>query len=164
MIKQWLSDLSRAFPLHAHAHVHCGHACLDRAALPEKFSCPKKVALAVPLVVPESWCMTPEILGEVIREFIEKVGRVPYDWGQVWPLPELFQPLTELGNKVYAVWFGFETMGEALDVKSKFDATDTTVDIWTEAEEQSLRRYLEQTEGNAYPFDKTSGQSSKAIY
>ena len=139
------------------------HVSQERAAAPKKFSRPKKITLAAPLIFPESLSLTPEFLGQIISGHIEVTGTVPVDWGYVWPVPELYQPMTESGGKLYGIWFGFDTMEEALAVQSKFDAIGSNVDVWTDAEEQSLRRYLEQTEGNACPFYKT-GESSEAIY
>jgi hypothetical protein len=139
------------------------HVSQERAAAPKKFSRPKKITLAAPLIFPESLSLTPEFLGQIISGYIEVTGTVPVDWGYVWPVPELYQPMTESGGKLYGIWFGFDTMEEALAVKSKFDAIDPNVDVWTDAEEQSLRRYLEEEGGKACPFDKT-GQSSEAIY
>jgi len=138
-------------------HKRRRHVRQDKAAARAR---PMKVILARPLIFPESLHITPEFLGGVIRAHIEATGSVPFDWGQVWPVPELYESLTESGDKLYGLWFEFDTMVEALAVKSKFESH---VDIWTEAEEQSLRRYLEQNEGNACPIHK-NGESSEAIY
>ena len=162
MKKSSLSDSKAEIRLHGCKRCEDVHG--DGAVLSEKFLHSKKpVTLAVPLIFPDSLDPTPEFLGALIREYIGLTGIVPFDWGYVWPVPERYQSTTESGGKLYGIWFGFDTMEEALAIKSKLDPIESHVDVWTETEEQNLRRYLERTEGNACPISKT-GESSEAIY
>jgi hypothetical protein len=144
----------------------CGHGgsqegSSDRAALPEKFSYPKKpVTLAVPVIFSRCHCTIEELLGDAIRQYIELTGIVPFDW-EPMPVPPCFQSQMKPGDRFYVVWFGFDTLDEAHAVKAKFSAIERAVDITTEAEERkSMRRYLELVEeqtGDRPTYDAEDG-------
>jgi hypothetical protein len=125
------------------------HAHLDRATVPPKFSYPKKpVTMAVPVIFTKCNCTTAELLGDAIRQYIELTGIDPFDWEHISPVPEAYQSWMKRPDDVfYAVYFGFDTMEDALAVKAKFNAINRYVIITTEAEErEDLRRYFEQVE------------------
>jgi hypothetical protein len=130
-------------------HEHCEHARFDRAAVPPKFSYPKKpITLTVPVMFTKCCCTTAELLGDAIREYVELTGIVPFDWEQISPVPEAYQSLLKRpDDKFYAVHFGFDAIEEALTVKAKFEAINRYVIVTTEEEErEDLRRHFEQIE------------------
>jgi hypothetical protein len=147
MTKRWLSGLSKKFRLRG--HERCEHARLDRAAVPEKFSYPKKPnTLTVPVMFPKCRCTTAELLGDAIRQYVELTEIDPFDWERISPVPETFQShMRRPDDKFYAVHFGFDTIEEAMTVKAKFEAINRYVIITTKEEErENLRRYFEQIE------------------
>jgi hypothetical protein len=125
------------------------HARLDRVALPPKFSYRKKpFTLTVPVLFTKCCCTTAELLGDAIRQYIELTGIAPFDWEHISPVPEAYQSWMKRPDDVfYGVYFGFDTMDDALAAKANFDAINRYVIITTEAEErEALRRYGEQIE------------------
>src|SRR5262249_35669478 len=101
----------------------CEHARADGAAVPEKFSYPKKsVTLAVPGLFPKCHCTREERLGGAIRQYTELAGIVPYDW-EYSPVPEAYQSRMTGPDDEFAVfYFGLDTMEEARAVEAKFNA------------------------------------------
>ena len=147
MKKDSLSDRKAAIRLFG--RERCQHGFLDRAALPPKFSYPKKsITMAVPVLFTKCNCDWAELLGDAIRQYTELAGIVPFDWEQISPVPEAFQSaMRRPDDKFSVVYLGFDTMGEALEVKAKFTAIKRHVDIWTEEEErEDLRHYFERIE------------------
>jgi hypothetical protein len=147
MKKHSLSNRKAAIRLFG--RERCQHDRLDRAALPPKFSYPKKpITLAVPVMFTKCCCTPAQLLGDAIREYVELTGIVPFDWEQISPVPEAFQSaMRRPDDKFCFVYFGFDTTQEALEVEAKFTAINRRVDIWTEEEErEDLRRYFEQVE------------------
>jgi hypothetical protein len=127
----------------------CEHGGRDIAAVPEKFSYPKKpITLAVPGLFTKCRCTPAERLGGAIRQYTELTRIVPFDWEYFSPVPEAYQSLTQRSDDEFCTFlFGFDTMEEALAVKAKFAAINRHVDVWTEEEErEDLRRYFEQVE------------------
>ena len=125
------------------------HARADRAAVPEKFSYPKKsVTLAVPKLFTKCHCTPEERLGGAIHDYTELTGIPPFDWEYVSPVPEAYQSrMTRPDDEFCVFYFGFDTMDEALEVKAKFNAINRHVVIRTEEEErENLRRHFEQIE------------------
>jgi hypothetical protein len=141
-----MSDREMKRPLRNAAGCH--ESISDRAALPEKFSYPKKpVTLAVPVIFSKCHCTIEELLGDAIRQYVELTGINPFDWEHMQPVPLRFQSHMKPGDKFYVVWFGFDTLDEAHAVRAEFDAINRHVEITTEAEErESIRRYLELVE------------------
>jgi hypothetical protein len=130
-----MSDNKMKLQLCSHGGSYEGSS--DRAALPDKFSYPKKpVTLAVPVIFSRCHCTIEELLGDAIRQYVELAGIVPFDWEQMDPVPLAFLPQMNPGDKFYVVWFGFDTLDEAHAVKAKFEAIKRPVDITTEAEER----------------------------
>jgi hypothetical protein len=107
-----------------------------RATVPEKFSYPEKpITLHVPVIFTKSLGSTEEQLGDAICHFTELAGIVPYNWEHITSVPEAHQSkLKSPDDKLYLVWFGFDTMDEASAVKAKFDAVNRYVVITDEAE------------------------------
>jgi hypothetical protein len=141
MSKLKLKNRSRS-----HRRRHWGD--IDRAAVPPKFSYPKKpVTLAVPVIFTKCCCTTAQLLGDAIRQYVKLTGIVPYDWDRILPAPERFRVQMKPGDKYYLVWFGFDTMEEAEAAKAKFNAINRAADIWTEVEErEACRRHMEKLE------------------
>jgi hypothetical protein len=104
--------------------------------------------MAVPVLFTKCNCTTVELLGDAIRQYTELAGIGPFDWEQISPVSEAFQSqMRRPDDKLYVVYLGFDTIGEAREVKAKFNAINRHVDIWTEEEErEDLRRYFEQVE------------------
>ena len=127
----------------------CQHTRQGRAAVPERFSYPKKpVTLSVPVIFTQCRCTTVELLGDAIRQYIELAGIVPFDWEQISPVPEAYQSqMRTPDDEFYIVYFGFDTMDAAMAVKAKFEAIKRHVVVRTEAEEREIvRQFLEQAE------------------
>ncbi len=146
MTKYALSNLKRAARLRG--RDRCQHARPDRAAVPEKFSYPRKpVTMGVPVIFRKCCCTTAELLGDAIRQYTEMTGIAPFDWEHISPAPEAYQWQMMRDDKFYVVSHGFDTMVEAMAAKAKFDAINRHVNIWTEGEErENLRRHFEQIE------------------
>jgi hypothetical protein len=104
--------------------------------------------MAVPVLFTKCCRTTTKLLSDAIRQYTEFTGIVPFDWERISPVPEGFQSqMKRPDDKLYVVYFGFDTMEKALVAKSKFDAIKRHVDVWTEFEEhERLRRYLEEIE------------------
>jgi hypothetical protein len=130
MTKRSMNDLNTP---QLREHDRCQHARQGRAAVPEKFSYPKKpVTICVPVIYTPCRYTTEERLGDTIRYFSELAGFVPFDWEHISPA-------------VYVVYFGFDTVDAAVAVQAKFEANECPVIILTEAEEREIiRRHLEQ--------------------
>jgi hypothetical protein len=146
MKKQSLSD--RKAEIRLHGRERCQHAGLDGAAVPEKFPYPKKpITLVVPGFFTKCHCTPAERLAGAIRNYTALTGIVPFDW-DFSPPPEAYQSrMTTPDDEFCVFFFGFDTMKEALAVKTKFNAINRHVDIWTEEEErENLRRHFEQIE------------------
>jgi hypothetical protein len=134
-----MNDLNKT--LQPREHDRCP-ARQGRAAVPEKFSYPKKpVTLHVPVIF-TGGPISAECLGDAIRYHAEVAGIVPYDWEHISPVPEAYQfQMRTPDDKFYSLYFGFDTMDEAMAVKAEFDPVN--VDIWTEAEEREITRTVE---------------------
>jgi hypothetical protein len=115
------------------------HILRDRATLPTKFSYEKKpITMVVPVFFTKCNCTWSELLGDAIHGYTELAGIPPYDWEQISPVPEKFQPqMKRPDDRLYIVSLGFDTMKQALEVKTKFDAIDRYVDIWREEEDRA---------------------------
>ena len=146
MTKYSLSNLKKGARLRG--RDRCQHARPDRAAVPEKFSYPRKpVTMGVPVIFRKCCCTTAELLGDAIRQYTEMTGIAPFDWEHISPAPEAYQWQMMRDDKFYVVSHGFDTMEEAMAAKAKFDAINRHVNIWTEEEErENLRRHFEQIE------------------
>ncbi len=103
----------------------------DTVAVPEKFCYPEKpITMHVPVSFSKVVGSSEEQLANAIRYFTELAGIVPFDWEHISQVPEAFQ--SKLGSpddKFYLVWFGFDTMDEALAAKAKFNAANRYVFI-----------------------------------
>jgi hypothetical protein len=110
---------------------YCEQVRRDRAALPEKFSYPEKpFTLHAPVIFTKRLGSTEEQLADAIRDFTEVAGTVPYDWKHISQVPEAYQSMLKSpDHKLFLVWFGFDTMADALAAKAKFDAINRYVVI-----------------------------------
>jgi hypothetical protein len=101
--------------------------------LPKTFSYPKKpVTMAVPVLFTKCCCTTVKLLGDAIRQYTKFTGIVPFDWERISPVPEGFQSrMKRPDDRFYVVYFGFDTMEEALAAKANF------------VRHQAPRRYLD---------------------
>jgi hypothetical protein len=122
------------------------------STLPKKFSYGKKpITMAVPVLFSKCRCTTAKLLSDAIQQYTEFTGIVPFDWERISPVPEGFRSEMKRANdKFYVVYFGFDTMEEALAAKANFDTIKRHVDIWTEFEEhERIRHGLEQIEAES---------------
>jgi hypothetical protein len=130
MKKNSLSDHKKELRLHG--RNRCEHGGRDIAAVPEKFSYPKKpITLHVPVMFTKSLGSTEEQLADAIRHFTKVVEIVPFDWEHISPVPEACQSQMRAPDM----------MDEALVAKASLEAIDCHVEVITEEDEpQSLRR------------------------
>jgi hypothetical protein len=125
------------------------HEHLDRAALPPRFSHPKKpVTMAVSVLFSKCNSTWAERLAAAIRQYTELAGIVPFDWEDISPVPEAFKSeMRRPDDKFYIVYLGFDTTQQAQETKAKFSAIKCHIDIWTEEDEhERLQDHLEQIE------------------
>jgi hypothetical protein len=115
------------------------HNLRDRAALPPKFSYEKKpITMVVPVFFTKCNCTWSELLGDAIHEYTELAGIPPYDWEHISPVPEKFQSrMKRPDDRLYFVCLGFDTIEQALEVKTKFNAINRYVEIWSEEEDRA---------------------------
>jgi hypothetical protein len=146
---------------------YCQQVRQERAAVPEKFSYPEKpITLHVPVSFAKNIGSTEEHLADAIRYFTEVAGIVPFDWKHISSVPEAHQ--SKLGSpdgKFYLVWFGYDTMDEALAAKARFDAIGRDVVITTEEDEPRSLREAPQTELGAGggPVDRSAVELARAL-
>src|SRR5258707_54069 len=107
----------------AGATIFSSFAATERRCWRNSRNPKRPITLRFPVMFTKSYGNTEQQLSGAIRYFTEVAGIVPFNWEHKSSIPEAYQSnMRRPDDKLYLLWFGFDTMEDALAAKARFDA------------------------------------------